>query len=832
MPRRWRGPWSDAASWAGRFPGPLALLVLSLALCGQGLFSGGELVLSSPHEDMALELVPWREFGFKELRAGNLPLWNPHIFSGIPFLAGFESGLLYPPNWLHLALSVGSAINVLIALHLFAAGLFTYCWCRQAGWGRPAGTLAGAMFMLSGPYYLRIYAGHLPPLWVMTWIPAVFWALDGWFSTRRPGWCLLGMAAVAMQFLGGNPQYAYYSAIGAALYLALSLTAPGVSGAGVPLQSRREGGLPGSDGKLSMAAGWAAIFAGGAALSAAQLLPGFDMVGESMRSGGLGYARASTFAFPPENLLTLVSPSVFGNMSAFPYFGRCLPWDTSLFVGAAGFVLALYGAFHAPGRLVRLAAVMAVATLLLAFGSHAKPLYDALYHLVPGYASVRGTLKFTALTVLFLSRLGGAGLETLLKGGPRPKAVVLGILGASIVLAAAGFWGWSSGGQGPAGACWARLLGAVDASKESHLVPAGLLRQPLFLAGSLAFASQRLLDGAGLLALSAGLLWLGSRSRRPAAALGLLAVVELAVFAAGSTAVMRAEPSYPSQWKKRLEQNPGDYRVLHVGTRFPNIAMHHGTYDVLGYGPLPLRRYGQFLAWTQGIDPAKMLAYPVVRRVDRIFEMLRLRYVFAGGPDGSVSELPSPMPRLQLVREWTLASGPQEALAGLARPGFDPRRSVILESRPDPEPAGPARAGSPVSKGGLAPGGQVVAGAGRSPLAADGTAKVVRSSTDEAEIVADLARPSLLLITDSYSRGWRARPLEAGPQDRYQVLPADFILMAVPLAAGRHRFLLEYAPASLRAGAWLSAVSLAAFAAGLALWARGLGRRRREHVRI
>src|SRR5207245_1091958 len=42
------------------------------------------------------------------LRTGRIPLWNPLIFAGVPFLANSQVGALYPPNWLYLIGHVSS----------------------------------------------------------------------------------------------------------------------------------------------------------------------------------------------------------------------------------------------------------------------------------------------------------------------------------------------------------------------------------------------------------------------------------------------------------------------------------------------------------------------------------------------------------------------------------------------------------------------------------------------------------------------------------------------------------------------------------------------------
>jgi uncharacterized membrane protein YfhO len=68
-----------------------------------------------------------------------------------------------------------------------------------------------------------------------------------------------------------------------------------------------------------------------------------------------------------------------------------------------------------------------------------------------------------------------------------------------------------------------------------------------------------------------------------------------------------------------------------------------------------------------------------------------------------------------------------------------------------------------------------------------------------------------LLITDSYSRGWRALALPGSTQARYEVMPANYCLRAIPLAAGHHLLRLEYSPLGFRVGKVISIAALAVF---------------------
>jgi uncharacterized membrane protein YfhO len=74
-----------------------------------------------------------------------------------------------------------------------------------------------------------------------------------------------------------------------------------------------------------------------------------------------------------------------------------------------------------------------------------------------------------------------------------------------------------------------------------------------------------------------------------------------------------------------------------------------------------------------------------------------------------------------------------------------------------------------------------------------------------------VAAPTLLFITDAYSSGWRALPLAGSSQSRYQIMPANHCLRAIPLAAGRHLIRLEYSPLGFRVGRVVSFAALAVY---------------------
>src|SRR5215218_73611 len=79
-------------------------------------------VVSAPVSDGDQLFFPARVFAFGQMRAGHLPLWNPYVMGGIPALGNSQYAMLYPPNWLYLALPMVLATNLLMMLHVLLAG--------------------------------------------------------------------------------------------------------------------------------------------------------------------------------------------------------------------------------------------------------------------------------------------------------------------------------------------------------------------------------------------------------------------------------------------------------------------------------------------------------------------------------------------------------------------------------------------------------------------------------------------------------------------------------------------------------------------------------------
>jgi hypothetical protein len=322
------------------------------------------------------------------------------------------------------------------------------------------------------------------------------------------------------------------------------------------------------------------------------------------------------------------------------------------------------------------------------------------------------------------------------------------------------------------------FLRLVSTTHQSYL-PALAFVQPDFVHGAGVRAGLSL-GLAGLILITAGVipLFVGKQPLLRWALPGLL-VLEMIGFVAGQVTVSHVSDAMPGALRQFVEAHPGDYRVLDFA--YPGNGFLLGAGDLGGNNPSPLRRYAEFINFTQGGDPDRVTQYLPFRSIAPLYAMLRLRYVFdptSGGVRVVESPIP-PLPRLLLVSDEKVLAGRNALFSAMHDPSFDPSKTVLLESEPEPHPES----------------------------GATGTAKVISDLPDELVIEADTDRPTLLLITDLYDRNWHVKALPDSAQQSYHLMPADYILRAVPLTAGHHHLRIVYAPTAFSIGIGISVVA-------------------------
>lgn len=378
-----------------------------------------------------------------------LPLWNPYLFGGYPFVATFGFCPFYPPAWLCVALPTSLALTTRFAMSLAIGAVGFYALARALG-VRPALALAAALLYESGAHVATLaYPGHLHKVEAIAWCP---WAMAAAVMLARRGdlrWAVGLGAAWALQMLASHAQIFYATFWMATLYVLGALACE----RRWRFAARPLGGLA-----------LAGILAGG--LAAAQLLPGRAMARESNRAGGLDLESAAFGALPPEEFFEAALPSFRGDSTGslaiaapragtsdakavLPYVGR---WHASKeqsaerlvsdYAGVWAVLLALAGLALGRGRARWFFFASGVAAALISVGQ-ATPLFAWAHRLVPGFSQFRSPATFAIglhVSLFALAALGTEACAERVSESSRRRRVW--IVGALLCAGVGGVVGW------------------------------------------------------------------------------------------------------------------------------------------------------------------------------------------------------------------------------------------------------------------------------------------------------------------------------------------------------------------------------------------------------
>ncbi|MFA5099706.1 MAG: YfhO family protein, partial [Candidatus Omnitrophota bacterium] len=389
---------------------------------------------------------------------------------------------------------------------------------------------------------------------------------------------------------------------------------------------------------------------------------------------------------------------------------------------------------------------------------------------------------------LFIILLSGIGLDKIIRSRLIPKAMIITVLITGILFIALSFYLQNPAAMKATNGLWNHLLQMLQAARESYF-PAEYYGDPAFVRQAGSFTAQQILISGCTCLLIALLFYLRRFSYSISYIIALLAIFEVFAFARHSLVNFDLFLAQPSALKEFSIEHHGDHRIMYLDN--PNIAMSLRLQNIWGFDPSIIGRYAEFMAFTQGHNPNEASQYLSFSRFHPLYNMLRCRYIFSNDASGiNIIDTGISMPRLLLIRDWSLITSRDDIFAAMQKADFNPHSTVILETQPYPLPVKTTK---------------------------QDMVTVINSSTDHLTIEANLSDPAILLITDAYSTGWRAKALRGSVQKKYEVMPANYVLCAVPLSKGSHHFRLEYMPSGFLLGKWISLISLVIYAGLLAI---------------
>lgn len=717
--------------------------------------------------DLVPFLYPNYHFAAQHLKQGIIPLWNPHLYSGIPFAADAQSGLFYPLNLLVFLLWPELTPRTLIGLaiiHFWLAGFGMYLYLQHSPLAQrltlsPLAAFAGGLAFGFSDLFV-VHFGNLNMIAVAAWMPYVMLAFHRGLIYGRTGQVLAGGAVLGLASLAGHIQITLF------ILLTLAWLSLWTLGQTWLTASKRNWGhlVQCSRRPLGYLILSLLVMIG---ISALWLIPTLEMSRQTLRAG-LNYEEAAAFSLNPPQLLGLIIPNFFGRDPAL-HWG---PWSRveTGYIGILTLLLALIALLRQRQHEVRFLGSLALLGLLLALGDNS--IIHGWLSLSPGFGQFRAPARYILLLDFGLAALAAVGIQHLVMLTANGRDALGRILKPLT---------WLGGGVLVVSLPLAYFALLITQDRNPEI----FRRATAAVDGLVIFA---LLLGASLV-----LLHLRRQGKLPGARFAIAAILLIALdlFSLGAYVdVGRTDPGRGFRHPEAIQylQERVGLNRLEVTTDVwhlwqPNTALLHGLYDAWGlYNPLTLSAATRY--WQQ-VGPRSGGAY----------NFLGIQYivaskagapadgdivpVFDADPDINIYLNRLALPRVLFVNQAQIAADHEAAWAAVRAPEFDPTRTVILEAR---APAMPT-----ISN-------------------AEAEIALLQYDLHYVEIAVNATGPGYLVLSDTHYPGWRAT---VNGMER-PIYRANYAFRAVPIPAGESVVRMRFVPVSWYVGLGLTGLTMLA----------------------
>ncbi len=337
--------------------------------------------------------------------SGELPLWNPYIFGGMPLLATVQVGALNPLNWLFAGFSprVAATLMLIACFQLALGGAYLYA--RSLRLNRAAALVTGLIFAFGG--FMIAHIEHTVIIAAAVWLPWLLLAVERLYAQPSWRWVALGALFIALQIGAGHPQPTFYALVTLGAYALFTLIVRAAP-----------------EHRWQFAAAVTLVACFGLMLAAPLWLPALELARQGERAA-VSYEFFSSFALPPRRLLALVFPYFFGGYALGPYSVPVWDawWESKWLCGYGG-MLGLLLSFVALGQARRQPLVWfwsgtAVVALALACGPHLPFDLNQLLYRIPGYNLFRCPYRNLFEFSFALAALAGIGVNSLAQMEPK-----------------------------------------------------------------------------------------------------------------------------------------------------------------------------------------------------------------------------------------------------------------------------------------------------------------------------------------------------------------------------------------------------------------------------
>jgi len=351
-------------------------------------------VKNNAQPDIVGQIYPWRHFAIEELKAGQIPFWNPYSFAGTPHLANYQSAVLFPLNILFfLPIKFIDVWGFLVVAQPLFAGIFMYGLMRRMKVSSFGSILSSLSFMFCG--FIVTWMGYATLGYAILPLPLALFAIESFVSKQKRKYLFLLSFSVAFSFFSGHFQTSIYFALAVFSFLLFHISV-----------SKSK--------KLYVIS--LLFYLGGILLAMPQILPSMEFYMHTVRSVLFQKMEAIPWAYLP----TLIAPDYYGNpVTRNDWFGHYAEWNG--YAGAIGLSMLFFVVFLRKNIKVVYFSILGVLALLLAYDT---PLVSLLVALKIPVLSTSSASRIIVLFSFSLAVLAGFSADYFIELLTKRKRII------------------------------------------------------------------------------------------------------------------------------------------------------------------------------------------------------------------------------------------------------------------------------------------------------------------------------------------------------------------------------------------------------------------------
>ncbi|MCS7250144.1 MAG: YfhO family protein [candidate division WOR-3 bacterium] len=357
-------------------------------------------------DDILYQWYPFLTYLKESIKNLKLPVWNPYVFSGMPFLNDIQSQVFYPLNYFFLFLNgldklTYYQVELIVIFHIFLIFIFSFIFLKSLKIDEKISFIGGIILTFSSFVTLRTI--QLGPLAVFTYFPIVSYFFLKFLKEEKISKnAIYGGIILGLSFLAGYPQFSLFLIYNLLSYFLLNII--------ITKKINR-----------FQIINTFIFFLIGLGIAMIQFYPTYKYLPFTVRKK-LSFEEASDGSLSFLQLINIFIPKFFGSTSGegtetifywlYPY--RHYYWEAGIYLGILPFFFALYGLIYSKRKEKYLFFIPAIVALLFAFGKNFF-LYNLFFNILPGLKQFRFPCRFLAVYIFNLTVLSVFGIENFLK---------------------------------------------------------------------------------------------------------------------------------------------------------------------------------------------------------------------------------------------------------------------------------------------------------------------------------------------------------------------------------------------------------------------------------